>query len=67
MITTKELQKWARATSRFQKKALENAIKYAGKEMMATYYMHLATIAGAQFSLLERLIRQSEENEGGTK
>lgn len=63
MISTKELKKWGRKTSLTQKRALENAIKYAENEEMSIYYMHLATIAGAQFSLIERLVKQSEENE----
>jgi len=66
MITTKELYDWSRE--------IERALATARAEMkknrlpqLRNYYEHIATCADAQLCIVQRLIRQSNKNEGARK
>lgn len=64
MITTKELLEWHEIVLKTKEQAEELADNYVerNKEIVG-YYRHLAKVADAQLSLIERLIEQSIENE----
>lgn len=63
MITTKELCKWHEIVLKTKEQAEELADNYAEKQEEIGYYGHLARVADAQLSIIERLIEQSIENE----
>lgn len=61
MITTKELYEWREKVIKTKEKAEELADKYEQEGI--GYYEHLAKVADAQLSIIERLIEQSRANE----
>lgn len=67
MITHDELKEW-RANIRFQKEqAMKAAARHSDCDTLYKYYNSQACIADAQEALIERLVRQSRENEGAAK
>jgi len=63
MITTQQLYEWRYAIENTQKQAANLADKNVGAESAHLYYTHIADTANAQLSLVQRLIRQSEQND----
>lgn len=67
MITTRQLNKWAKGVSKTQFAALELAGKNYQNKGMFDFYMSIANTASAQYSFLQRLIRESKANDGAEK
>lgn len=64
MISTMDLFRWHQKIEETKAEAEELAQEYALTQAMADYYMHLVHVADAQLSLVERLIRESEIDDG---
>lgn len=63
MITTKELRAWEIHANLAQARAFAEAQKHAKNVRLSEYFLHLAKVADAQSSILNRLIRQSEADD----
>lgn len=63
MITTQQLYEWRSAIQNTKNRASDLAEKNVGRESTHLYYTHIAETADAQFSLVQRLVRQSEQND----
>ena len=66
MITTKELYDWRGKILTAKEEAEEKLGNYDDKTFglaMSAYYEYVVNISTVQLALIERLIRQSDENE----
>ena len=66
MITTKELYDWRERVITAKEEAEEKLGNYDDKSFglaMSAYYEYVVNISTVQLALIERLIRQSDENE----
>ena len=66
MITTKELYDWRGKILTAKEEAEEKLGNYDDKSFslaMSAYYEYVVNISTVQLALIERLIRQSDENE----
>lgn len=63
MIATEQLYDWKNDIEATKKTAQMGADSYRKVKPMFTYYLHLVQVADAQLSLVQRLIRQSEQND----
>ncbi len=63
MITTKQLCEWEQRIKTAHYFAETGIKKYGTIPTLRNYYVHLARTADAQLSIVQRLIRQSKEQE----
>jgi len=63
MITTKQLCEWEQRIKTAHHFAINGIKKYRSIPALHNYYTHIATCADAQLSIVQRLIRQSKEQE----